>query len=78
MREADDVNGSPTRFSRLISVKISRVSSLANQFNWSGLMLTDLSARFTRMNDEEPKGSNPQSEGKVFCRLGSGRNEEMR
>ena len=41
-------------------------------------MLTDLSARFTRMNEAKPKGSNPQSEGKAFCNLGSGRYEEMR
>ena len=32
---------------------------------WRALMLTDLSARFTRMNEAEPKGSNPQSEGKA-------------
>ena len=45
---------------------------------WRALMLTDLSARFTRMNEAEPKGSNPQSEGKAFCHLGSGRYEETR
>jgi hypothetical protein len=36
---------------------------------WSGLMLRDLSAKFTRMNEAEPKGSNPQSEDKTFCDL---------
>ncbi len=44
----------------------------------SGLMLTDLSHRFTRTNEAEPKGSNPQSEGKAFYQLGSGKYKEMR
>jgi hypothetical protein len=41
-------------------------------------MLSDLSGRFSRVKEAEPKGSNPQSGGKACCHLGSGRCEELK